>query len=142
MQFSGKSGTNKQSAYDPFLYHCENFEHDETSKIDDFEFSQVDVVNFRPLEMDTQNDLEKGLENYDLEANVLGDNDFTDEESTILDDPSVIHQGYLDEDGYSDEFCTIEVDESVMDEPSQFYTKPYINLKIDRMRKFAIFKKK
>ena len=122
--------------YDPVLYHCENFEHDESSEIienDDFEFSQVDVVNFRPLDLDIPNDLENGLENYDLEADVLGDNDFTDEETTILDDPSVVHQGYLDEDGYSDEFCTVEVDESVMDEPSQLYTKPYINLKIDWM---------
>ena len=130
MQFSGKSGTKKQSGYDPVLYHCEYFE-----------FSQVDVVNFRPLELETQNDLENGLENNDLEADILGDNDFTDKESKILDDPSVIHRGYLDEYGYSDEFCTVEVNESVMDEPSQLYTKPYINLKIDWMRKFAIFKK-
>ena len=113
--------------YDPVLYHCENFEHEESSEIietDDFEFSQVDVVNFRPLDLGTQNDLENGLDEYDL-----GCNDFTDEESTILDDPSVIHQGYSDDD----EFCTVEVDESVMDEPSQLYTKPYINLKIDWM---------
>ena len=116
--------------YDPVLYHCENFEHEESSEshemieTDDFEFSQVDVVNFRPLDLDTQDDLENGLEEYDL-----GCNDFTDEESTILDDPSVIHQGYSDED----EFCTVEVDESVMEEPSQLYTKPYINLKIDWM---------
>ena len=116
--------------YDPVLYHCENFEHEESSEnsevieTDNFEFSQVDVVNFRPLDLGTQNDLENGLDEYDL-----GCNDFTDEESTILDDPSVIHQGYSDED----EFCTVEVDESVMDEPSQLYTKPYINLKIDWM---------
>ena len=118
--------------YDPVLYHCENFEHEENSEIDDFEYSQVDVVNFRPLDLGTENDL--GSQTLDLEEFDLEGNDFTDEESTVLDvsDPT-IYQGYPDEDNYSDEFCTVEVDESVMDEPSQLYTKPYINLKIDWM---------
>ena len=122
--------------YDPVLYHCENFEHENNSEItedDNFEFSQVEVVNFRPL--DTPNDL--GLEGHDLDVNQGGVdeyNDFTDEESTILDVVNDVScQRYLDEDDYSDGFCTVDVDESVMEEPSQLYTKPYINLKIDWM---------
>ena len=125
--------------YDPVLYHCENFEQETDSEIiesDNFEFSQVDVVNFRPL--DTLDDL--GLQDCNLEVNEeSGDeySDFSDEGLTILDvgcaENDLRDQKYPDEDQYSDGFCAVDVDESVMDEPSQLYTKPYINLKIDWM---------
>ena len=125
--------------YDPVLYHCENFEHETDSEIiesDNFEFSQVDVVNFRPL--DTLDDLD--LEDCNLEVNERSDDeysDFSDEDLTIVDvgdvENEISDQEYPGEDQYSDEFCAVDVDESVMDEPSQLYTKPYINLKIDWM---------